>query len=744
MEASSCAAYSAVESRRFGMFRVWFFPRWRDASAEPFRGWRVGRGEYQPRLDGRMNPITSKREYAVDSFEGDFERENRGAFRDSEYPGAATFIRERPAGGYAESLGLRLVDGSDVSGSRIRRIGGAIRKTCDYFFRTQHSDGYWWSELESNVTITSEYVMLLYLLDILGEEKKRSMVKYLHHQQLENGAWGLYYGDTGNLSITVEAYFALKLAGEDPDSEPMRKAREYVLANGGVEASRVFTKIWLALFGQYDWDLVPSMPVELVLLPSHFYFSIYEFSSWARGTAVPLSIILAIRPRCTLPESHRIPELFTNDGSDRRFPSPIHKLFYLFDRVAKAFERRPFPSLRNKAVQAAENWILDHQEESGDWGGIQPPMVYSVLALSYMGYPLDHPVIAKGLRALEDFCVEDDDGMRMQSCISPVWDTALTALALCEAGVPPRHPAMLKAVSWTIEKQVLTGGDWQVKNSCPPGGWAFEFVNNQYPDVDDTAVVLTTLHRLSDSGCAGLDDCQQRGLEWAMSMQSSNGGWAAFDRDNDMEILNRIPFADQEAMVDYPTADVTGRVLEAMGHYGYDASHPRAKAGIEFLRKVQEPDGSWWGRWGVNYIYGTWSVLRGLVAIGESPSAPYIRAAARWIKSVQNSDGGWGETCESYENPELRGIGPSTPSQTAWALMALMVAGEGADCPEVEKGIRYLTDTQQPDGTWEEIYFTGTGFPKHFYIRYHNYRNCFPLMALGQYMQCLRKKLAAV
>lgn len=696
----------------------------------------------QPHLGEWMNPITGKRENKAELLEHEFDWEDRGACKDSE---SSTTTNVSPSRGdwYAregtETDDLQHLQYSGVHSSWVRKIETAIRNSCEYYFRTQHSDGYWWAELESNVTITAEYVMLLRILDLKNPAAERSMVRYLLNKQMPNGAWGLYYGDGGNLSTTIEAYFALKLAGEDPESDAMSRARQFILDHGSIESARVFTKIWLALFGQYPWDKVPSMPVELVLLPPHFYFNIYEFSSWARGTVVPLSIVLAIRPRYPLPEEAGVRELYVSDssGTCRRFQSCTHKLFYLFDRIAKAFERNPIRSLRNRAVQEAETWILEHQEESGDWGGIQPPMVYSVLALYYLGYPLDHEVIRKGLKALEDFCIEDEEGLRMQSCVSPVWDTALTCLALLDADIPTDHPAVQKAARWLMEKQVTTGGDWQVKNCCPPGGWAFEFINTQYPDVDDSAVVLSTLNRFNPDRCDGLTCVKERGMEWCLSMQSLCGGWAAFDKDNNMVILNRIPFADQEAMVDYPTADVTGRVIEAMGYFGYDRSHPRAQRAIQFLLDLQEPDGAWWGRWGVNYIYGTWSVLKGLISIGEAPESPCIRKAVRWLKDHQNPDGGWGETCDSYENPELRGQGPSTPSQTAWAIMSLLACGEEKS-PEVYRGIQYLVRTQQADGTWEELYFTGTGFPKHFYIRYHNYRNCFPLMALGQYRQKLQ------
>jgi squalene-hopene/tetraprenyl-beta-curcumene cyclase len=652
--------------------------------------------------------------------------------------------RERRAGIRKGVAGHDSVQTSSIESSWARRLEKTIRNTTQFLLNAQYAEGYWWAELESNVSITSEYIMLYYLLGLSDPGKDRSMVKYILDEQRPDGSWGLYYGDAGNLSTTVEAYFALKLAGEAPHSAPLVMARDYILRHGGIESARVFTKIWLALFGQYDWDKIPSMPVELVLLQPHRRFSIYEFSSWARATVVPLSIVLNIRPKFNLPAEKRISELYLPShkaASQKKFASSVHRLFYFLDRLAKCFEKTPVHSLRKRAIHAAETWILDHQETTGDWGGIQPPMVYSILALHYLGYPSSHPAIVKGLKAIEGFCLEDERGRRMQSCLSPIWDTALNVLALLEGGLPPDHPALKLATSWLVRQQILTGGDWQVKNCCPPGGWAFEFVNTCYPDVDDSAVVLSTLHCAGSNQTDGLECARQRGMDWVLSMQSSCGGWAAFDRNNDMVILNRIPFADQEAMVDYPTADVTGRVLEAMGYLGFDNSHPQAAKGIQFLRSLQEPDGCWWGRWGVNYIYGTWGVLRGLINIGEDPKAPYIQAALRWLKGCQNDDGGWGETCESYSRPELRGQGPSTPSQTAWALMALLAGGEERSTA-VRQGMQYLLNTQKPDGSWEEIHFTGTGFPKHFFIRYHNYRNCFPLMALGQYLRKLKDQTA--
>lgn len=624
-----------------------------------------------------------------------------------------------------------------IRSSWIPQIEEAIRDSCEYFYRVQYPEGYWWAELESNVTITCEYVMLKRLLGISLGGKQNSIVRYLLRHQNENGGWGIYYGDEGELSTTIEAYFALKLLGQDPESEPLAKARTFILQRGGIEAARVFTKMWLALFDQYEWNKVPSMPVELVLLPPELYFSFYEFSSWARGTAIPLSVVLCIRPKFRLPDSLCIQELRV-PVRGKKLDSRINKLFWVFDRIAKRLEKRPIKKLRCWAIKAARDWIIHHQEETGDWGGIQPPMVYSMLALHYLGFSLSHEVMVKGLKAIEDFCIEDEDGLRMQSCISPVWDAGLTAMALLDAGVSPEHPVLEKSAQWLISQQILTGGDWQFRSRCAPGGWAFEFSNSRYPDVDDSAVVLNVLNRFSPERCDGLTSCKSRAMEWLLGMQSSNGGWAAFDRDNGMDILNRIPFADTEAMVDPPTADVTGRVLEVMGCFGYDCSHPAAKRGIRFLKNLQEKDGCWWGRWGVNYIYGTWSALRGLISIGEDPKSSCVRAAMHWLKDHQNPDGGWGETCASYKCPELRGQGPSTASQTAWAIMGLL-AGDEEKSPEVSKGIQYLLRNQNPDGSWDETQFTGTGFPGHFFIRYHNYRNCFPLMALGQYMTRLKQ-----
>ncbi|RLA87904.1 MAG: squalene--hopene cyclase [Deltaproteobacteria bacterium] len=611
----------------------------------------------------------------------------------------------------------------------------------------QNREGYWWAELESNVTITAEYLMLLYLLGLAEPRKIAALAHDIAQRQLDNGGWSIYYGDGGNLSTTVEAYQALKLAGYSSQDPALKRARAFIQQRGGVLQSRVFTRIFLALFGQVSWAGVPTLPVEFILLPPRSGLSIYEFSSWSRATIVPLSVVMAKQPVVHVPPELGVGELFSDPAEGFRDhvvqwqPNglSLDNIFVLLDRMLKFYQSWPLHPFRRLALHRAESWILEHQEDSGDWGGIQPAMLNSILALHYLGYDNDHPVIRRGLAALEFFTIAAQDSIRLQSCISPVWDTALTVRALAAAGCPRSHPALVKAGDWLLRQQILVRGDWSIKKpDLAPGGWAFEFVNNWYPDIDDSAVVLMALKE-------GLIDPNQhqsaldRGIAWCLGLQCKNGGFAAFDIDNTKDWLNSIPFGDLKALIDPPTEDVTGRILEMMGIYGYTLDHPAAARAYIFLRQTQQPDGCWWGRWGVNYIYGTWSVLLGLKSIGEDMSQPYIRQAVAWLQGCQNPDGGWGETCESYRRPQLRGRGASTASQTAWALMALMAAGE-VNSVEVRKGIEYLVRTQNAEGRWEEDYFTGTGFPQHFMIRYHLYRDCFPLMALGQYLQARKQQ----
>lgn len=657
-------------------------------------------------------------------------------------PAAVTAMPDesRTGKGPAKVHHLPVTNWKKMQGGAESPLSKGIERARDFFFREQLPDGYWWAELQSNVTISAEYIMLLHFLGMVDRERERKLANYLLQEQNEAGYWSIWHDGPGEISASVEAYFALKLAGFSADHPAMKKGAAWILANGGILKSRVFTKIFLAQFGEFSWQGVPSMPIELMLLPDWAYLNIYEFSSWARATIVPLAVVMADRPVRKIPESARVQELYPRPPrpSDYSFSKEegiltLKNFFIGLDHLLKIYEASPIRFFKKTATEKAEKWILEHQESSGDWGGIQPAMLNSILALNCLGYANDHPAVAKGLDALVNFCIEDDETLLLQSCISPVWDTALTVLAMQEAGVPDDHPSMVKAAHWLLDREVRIRGDWNVKApELEPGGWAFEFLNDWYPDVDDSAAVMIGIRNIKVKNSKGKADAVRRGMNWCMGMQSANGGWAAFDRDNTKHFLNKIPFADLEALIDPPTADLTGRMLELMGHYGYGKDHFRVQPAIDFLRREQEPEGCWFGRWGVNYIYGTWYVLVGLDAIGEDMSLSYIKKAVSWIKSVQNPDGGWGELCDSYCDRSLMGRGPSTASQTAWGLMALMAAKEvGSEA--VERGVQYLLTHQKEDGTWDEDAFTGTGFPKYFMIKYHAYRNIFPLMALGRY-----------
>jgi squalene-hopene/tetraprenyl-beta-curcumene cyclase len=625
------------------------------------------------------------------------------------------------------------------------RISEAIRKTHAYYIEEQNKEGYWVYELESNVTITSEYLMVLHFLGLKDTARDKKLAQHILKNQRIDGTWPIHWGGKGDLSTTVEAYFALKMAGFSADDLPLRKARSFIRESGGVEQSRVFTKIFLALFGEFDWKAIPSIPVEINLLPSWFPINIYNLSSWARSTLVPLSVVLDKKPVHLLPEKTRVRELYKEPDkippvtTQKLSPLSWKRFFIVLDRMMKAIEDMPVRPLRERALKITEQWIHEHQDPSGDWGGIQPAMVNGILALSALGYGSAYEPIKKGLEALENFTIEKDDEIVLQSCISPVWDTALTALALLYSGMDGDHPAIDSACRWLVSKQIFCKGDWSVKKpDLQSGGWAFEFSNNWYPDVDDTSVVLMLLNRCDDRPFV-TSDCLHKGLNWVLGMRGKDGGWGAFDVDNNLKILNQLPFGDLEAMIDPSTPDLTGRVLELLGLTGYSPSHEIVIKAIRFLKKEQKEDGTWWGRWGVNYIYGTSAVLVGLGSIGEDMSKPYVQKAVKWFREHQKIDGGWGECCESYGDSKLKCQGWSTPSQTAWAILALIAAGEGHS-EEVYKGIKYLLEKQQPDGTWEEEFFTGTGFPKYFMIRYHNYRNCFPLMALGKFYKLLESK----
>jgi squalene-hopene/tetraprenyl-beta-curcumene cyclase len=578
-------------------------------------------------------------------------------------------------------------------------------------------------------------------METVDELRQRKVVHYLRETQLADGSWNIHYEGPGDLSTTLEAYCAMKLAGEDVDGRHMARARDFIVAHGGIESSRVFTKFFLALLGVYPWERCPALPPELMLLPQGFPMNIYEMSSWARATVVPLLILWHYKPNVSASKAFHLNELdipgsLAGAGHERTSNgNRWERFFFTADRILKGYEKRPLPWTRKKALKRAEEWIIDRQDPTGEWGGIMPAMMNSLMALKCLGYPTDHPAVRKGLEAVHRFAIEDGKSFRLQSCVSPVWDTANTSLALLESRLSPDHPALCQTMQWLWSKQTRKPGDWAVKNpDAAPGGWSFEFANEFYPDCDDTLAVLTVL-RLSGSD-AERPEAWYRGLQWLLSMQSKNGGWGAFDIDNDRRIWNRIPFADHKSMLDPPTSDLTGRVLEFLGGLEYGTDFAPVRRAVAFLESQQESDGSWYGRWGVNYLYGTWCVLCGLGAIGYDMYSPRIRRAVAWLQSCQNEDGGWGEPCASYDDPIHKNKGKSTASQTAWALMGLIAAGE-ARTEEVRNGVGYLLRAQNRKGSWDEKAFTGTGFPSFFYLRYHMYRDYFPLLALARYRNAL-------
>jgi len=654
-------------------------------------------------------------------------------------------------------------------------VDEAVRRSQDYFRRTQYPDGYWWGELESNPTMEAEYLMLCKFTDRHDPERWRKVANHILSKQRSDGSWGQYYESPGDVSTSVECYFALKLAGHSPDSLPLRMAREFILSKGGIPKVRVFTKIWLALFGQWDWKGTPNMPPEMIYLPSWAPFNIYEFASWARATVVPMLIILTRQPQCQIPESAHIDELYPDgrEGMDYTIPKPAGglgwaKAFHWADKLVGLYHRLPVHPLRGRAERKIIEWVLERQEADGSWAGIQPPWVYSLIALHAMGYGPDHHAVKKGFQGFEGFAIEDDDTFSVQACLSPVWDTCIAQLALLESGIAPDDPMVQSSARWLLDKQIFAGGDWQIQaKDVRPGGWSFEFDNVTYPDIDDASVVVMALDqvRLPDAEEARRENSIQRGVEWMAGMQSKNGGWAAFDKATNKLInkryLAKIPFSDFGETLDPPSVDVTAHLLEMYGRLGLTTDDQTVNRGLNYLVSEQEDDGSWFGRWGVNYLYGAGAVLPALEAIGEDMSQPYIRRAVEWIVDHQNDDGGWGESCGSYVEPTLRGVGPSTASQTGWALLALVAAGE-YDCESARLGVHYLAETQLADGTWEEPYFTGAGFPGFgvgerlkglpepgetslqgldmpagFMIKYHLYRNYWPLLALGRYSQAV-------
>ncbi|MFD8455417.1 squalene--hopene cyclase [Streptomyces antimycoticus] len=613
----------------------------------------------------------------------------------------------------------------------------ATARAVEHLLSRQDERGWWKGDLETNVTMDAEDLMLRQFLGIQDPDTLDAAARFLRSQQGADGTWASFHGGPPELSTTIEAYVALRLAGDEPDAPHMAAASAWVRSRGGVAAGRVFTRIWLALFGWWRWEDLPELPPEIIYFPKWLPLNIYDFGCWARQTIVPLAIVSAERP--VRPAPFPLDELHTDPRRPNppRPPAPIASwdgAFQRLDRALHAYHKVAFRPLRRAALRSCARWIVERQENDGCWGGIQPPAVYSVIALHLLGYDLDHPVMRAGLESLDRFAVWREDGSRMiEACQSPVWDTCLAAIALADAGLAPDHPALVKAADWMLAEQIDRPGDWSVRRpGLPSGGWAFEFHNDNYPDIDDTAEVVLALRRVDHPEPERIEAAVRRAMRWTLGMQSKNGAWGAFDVDNTSPLPNKLPFCDFGEVVDPPSADVTAHVVEMLAHEGrtYDA---RTRRGIAWLLSEQEPSGAWFGRWGTNYVYGTGSVVPALIAAGVPASHPAVRRAVRWLESVQNEDGGWGEDQRSYLDAEWMGRGASTASQTAWALLALLAAGE-RDGAAVERGVTWLAETQREDGSWDEPYFTGTGFPWDFSINYHLYRQVFPVTALGRYV----------
>nr|BBQ09563.1 hopene synthase [Lygodium japonicum] len=651
------------------------------------------------------------------------------------------------------------------------RLEETIKQSQEFLLSLQYPEGYWWGELESNVTITAETVLLYKILGIEDDEYPRDkMERYLRKRQRDHGGWELFYGDGGELSVTTEAYIALRLLGVRKADLALKRALRFILERGGVTKTRIFTKLCLAMLGCFGWRGIPSLPVWFMLLPSWFLTSIYEMSSWARGCTVPLMVVFDKKPVFSEVVTPQFFDELYAEGRKRaptyaKFEGKWTDVFLVVDRALKVAEKLNLVPFRKWGLREAERWVLERQEDTGDWGGIFPAMFYSILCMKTLGYELTDPVIQRGLKALRDFAMETEEEYWVQPCVSPVWDTALVVRALVESGMAPDHPSLQRAGEWLLQKQITQPGDWAFKNRAKQGsgGWAFEFVNRWYPDVDDSAVVVMALQavRLPPHREPVKEGAISRAVEWIASMQCKAGGWGAFDKNNNQDWLNATPYGDLKAMIDPNTSDVTARVLEMVGRMKpreqYCTCLPLLDSinrGMAYLRKEQEPDGCWFGRWGVNYIYGTCGAMVALSLVDPSSHQEELSKGAKWLVQVQNAtdntttvgDGGWGESCYSYNDPALKGNGAipaSTPSQTAWALMGLMAAGDTLGkyyVDAIEDGISYLMRAQRKDGSWHEAHFTGTGFPGHFYIRYHLYAQHFALTALARYHTRLHGK----
>jgi len=666
--------------------------------------------------------------------------------------------------------------------SPVRR---AILRGRAWLLGEQAADGHWCAELEGDSILQSETILLLAFLGDEQSDLARGAAQRLLETQLPQGGWAMYPGGGVEISGSVKAYFALKLTGHDPCCEPMQRAQRAILAHGGADAVNSFTRFYLAILGQIPFAQCPEVPPEIMLLPKWFPVNLYRVSAWSRTIIVPLSIVSALRPVRPVEPDRGIRELFLKDPGDwpaLRCPGlsggrgllSWDRFFRGVDRLLKGCRRRRLLPLRRRAIRAARGWMLQRFQHSDGLGAIYPPIVWSLVALEALGYENDSPEVRACRRQLESLVIEDglSQTARVQPCRSPVWDTAITARALVAGGVSAEHGPVRRALDWLVERQIFAPGDWSQTVDAEPGGWCFEYNNDYYPDCDDTAMVLMALeeqfsttpsggelppelHLVSgqseqppqnrDTAVAAVQrttEAIRRGMSWLLAMQNDDGGWGAFDRNNNRRLLCHVPFADHNAMIDPSTPDLSGRVLEALGRLGLQTGHPAVDRGVAYLRSRQEADGSWFGRWGVNYVYGTWQALTGLTAVGLAGDDPAVVAGAHWLKAHQQACGGWGESPATYDDPSLRGQGPPTASQTAWGVLGLLAAGFQDD-PATGRGIRFLIEHQNDDGTWDEAEFTGTGFPRVFYLRYHYYPIYFPLLALSRWAVAARAAAAS-
>src|SRR4051812_41878521 len=625
-------------------------------------------------------------------------------------------------------------------------LGAAITRSQSFLLTEQKPEGYWVGELMVDSTLVSDTIAYHHWNGKVDPIWQKKAVNHILSMQLADGGWNIYHGGPAEVNATIKAYLALKLAGVPVTDPRMLRAREVALNLGGVPRMNTFSKLYLALLGLFPWDYVPTIPCEVILIGKWFHVNFHEMSSWSRSMLVPLAIINHFQP--TRKAKVTLDELYPEGYHERDLAIPPdpqtftwRNFFLWLDQLHKFVENNNLRPFRKRALKKAEEWMLERFEGSDGLAAIFPAMLNALIALKALGYPDDHPQVIRAERELKKLEHETPDSVRIEPCFSPVWDTAIVAICLAESGVPATHPALAKASSWLMDKEIRFRGDWKYKNpvDVEPSGWVFEFENKWNPDVDDTAMVLLALRQIPSGNRQRRDECFQRGLNWMMAFQCKDGGWAAFDKDCTKGILEKVPFADHNAMLDPECADITARILELLGYEGYSIEHPQVRKALDFVREHQESDGSWYGRWGVNYIYGTWQVLRGIHALKWNMHEPWLLKARDWLESVQRPDGGWGERCNTYDDPVFKGQGPSTASQSAWAVMGLSVFGD-PNRPSLVRGIEYLIRNQEPDGSWSEVETTGTGFPKVFYLKYDMYRNAWPLLALATYRKLLVQK----